>query len=154
LTTIARLISDAKVKANSFNTQQLAWDESALIEDSHLLDDTTIFDDTAELDTLITYLFDSNIPSLEDYTGNIILDEHGNIFSSGFYNTQPSFDDSAQIDDTLSLDDTHQFDSNLGAEEVINYLFGINSTETSITKISIHNNKKITANQFVVGVDS
>lgn len=154
MTVIARIMPDAKIKANSFNTQQLAWDESALIEDSHLLDDATIFDDTAELDTLITYLFDGNTPTLEDYTGNIILDEHGNIFADEFCNVEPSFDNSVEIDDASSLDDTYELNSDSGFEDLIEYLFGITSTDTSITKISVHNNKKIAANQFVVGVDS
>lgn len=150
---IARITSDAKIKANSFNTQQLAWNESALIEDSHLLDDAVIFNDNAELDTLITYLFAENEPMLESYTGNILLDEHGNIFADEFCTTQASYDDSVEIDDSYQLDSTHQFDTTDDMDEFIKYLFNITSSAVSITKIQIHNSKKIAAKEFVIGVD-
>ena len=151
---IARITSDAKIKANSFNTQQLAWNESALIEDSHLLDDAVIFNDNAELDTLITYLFAENEPMLESYTGNILLDEHGNIFADEFCTTQASYDETAQLDETYVLDETHDFNEVNDVDEFIKYLFSITSTQVPFNKIQIHNNKKIAANQFVIGVDS
>lgn len=153
LSVIVRITSDAKIRANSFNTQILAWDDTDLIDDSTLLDDSVIFDDTAELDTLITYLFDGNEPALEDYTGNIALDEHGNIFADEFCTTQPSYDDSVEIDDSYQLDSTHQFDTTDDMDEFIKYLFNITSSAVPITKIQIHNSKKIAAKEFVIGVD-
>lgn len=154
MSVITRLTSDAKIKANSFNAQQLAWDDTGVIEDTHTLDDTLIFDDSAELDTLITYLFDGNIPTLEDYIGDIILDEHGNIFADEFCTTQASYNETVVIDDTLILDENYEFTEtkDTDIDILIKYVFGITSTLTPITKIQLHNNKIIFANEFVIGL--
>ena len=74
----------------------------------------------------------------------VAFDKDGNLFVNEIYTVEPAMDDAETIDDTYSLDDTTEFNDGVNdSSDVLEYLFDLTPTNTSINYFQIDGLNKI-----------